>query len=306
MWIKEPGEVNDRLIFLGTLKNSIYLVKGDRHMLVGGGAQWIVPELEKQIRDFQIDMDRVQYLLIGHSHYDHCGAVPYLQKRYPHIDILASEGVVKLFNMEKAMQNMRTFSCQVMENLDLPMTYEGISLEFDGVTVAKGLKDGDHIDLGNGVLFELYETPGHSRCSMTAYAPDQKWLFPSDSLCIPIDDDDEFAPTASESFITYLESLKKLENLDVRLSAWEHYGIMTDVHAKDIIRRGIRFTLDFRQRILSRLKETGDSEKVAHWATKDWLDRTGFDFLSYDIMLYISRGVIKNAVEEQIDEQKYL
>ena len=306
MWIKEPGEINAHLVFLGTRQNNIYLLKGDHYMLVGGGGQWVVPDLEKQIRDFHIDMDRVRYLLIGHTHYDHCGAVPYLQKRYPHIDILASEGAVKLFNMEKAVKNMRTFSRQVMETMGLPMTYKGISLEFDGVTVARGLKEGDRIDLGNGVFFDVYQTPGHSRCAMTVYAPDLKWLFPSDSLCIPIDDADEFASTASESYVTYLESLKKLIHLDVRLCAWEHYGIMTDEHARDIVRRGIRFTLDSRKRILSLLEETGDPEEVARWATKDWLDRTGFKFLSYDVMLYISRGMVKNAVEETVDESRYL
>jgi glyoxylase-like metal-dependent hydrolase (beta-lactamase superfamily II) len=306
MWIKEPGEINDRLVFLGTQKNNLYLVKGDRYMLIGGGGQWIVPELARQIRDYQIDMDRVHYLFVGHSHYDHCGAVPYLRKRYPHIKILASQGAVKLFGMEKAVKNMRTFSRQVMENLGYPMEFDGISLELDGVTVDRGLKDGEQIDLGNDLCFNVYETPGHSRCAMTAYAPRQKWLFPSDSLCIPVDDADEFVSTASESFVTYLDSLKKLEKLDVHLCAWEHHGVMTDGDAHDIIKRGIRFSLDYRRRILNLLEETGDSEQVAHWATKNWLDRTGFDFLPYDIMLYISREVVENAVEEKIEESKYL
>jgi 2-aminobenzoylacetyl-CoA thioesterase len=306
MWIKEPGEINERLLFLGTRKNCLYLVKGDRYMLIGGGGQWVVPELEKQIHDYGIDMDRVQYLLIGHTHYDHCGAVPYLQKRYPHMEILASRGAVKLFSMEKAVNNMRRFSRQVMEDLGRSMVYEGISLEFDGVKVSRGLKEGDRIQLDDTLFFTVYETPGHSRCAMSAYAPNLKWLFPSDSLCIPIDDAERFASTASESYTTYLESLKKLQALEVRLCAWEHHGVMTEADAHDIVKRGIVYTLEAKRKILSLLEETKDPEFVAHWATKDWLDRTGFEFLPYDVMLHISRFMIKNAVEEQVDESAYL
>ena len=50
MWIQDAGEINDRLILLGTRQNSSYLVKGERHMLIGVGGQWVVPELERQMR----------------------------------------------------------------------------------------------------------------------------------------------------------------------------------------------------------------------------------------------------------------
>lgn len=306
MRIQKPGEINEHLVMLGTRENNLYLVKGDPFILIGGGGQWIVPEIERQIRDFRIDMDRVKYLCIGHTHYDHCGAVPYLQKRYPHLSVLASIGAVKLFAMEKAVRNMRTFSHKVMEDLGLPMVFEGISLEFDGISVARGLKEGDRIDLGGDLVFDVFETPGHSRCAMTLYAPEKKWLFPSDSLSIPVDDAGEFASTASESYISYLNSLKKLENLDVQLCAWEHFGVVTDEDARGIIQRAIRFTLNEIRRVRDLLAKTGDSEVVARMTAREWLDRTGFGFLPYDIMVHICRGMIKNVLEEAVEESDYL
>ncbi|MGA2227798.1 MAG: MBL fold metallo-hydrolase [Syntrophobacteraceae bacterium] len=44
-------------------------------------------------------MDRIQYLLSAHSHYDHCGAVPYLRRRYPHRQVLASREAEKIYGM---------------------------------------------------------------------------------------------------------------------------------------------------------------------------------------------------------------
>ncbi|MFC1857381.1 MBL fold metallo-hydrolase [Thermodesulfobacteriota bacterium] len=306
MWIQDAGEINDRLILLGTRQNTSYLVKGKRHMLVGIGGQWVVPELERQIREFHIDMDRVQYLLIAHTHFDHSGAVPYFQKRYPHLEVLASREALKVFAMKKAVRNMRIFSRRVMEDLGLSLEYEGISLDFDGVEVAQGLQGGDRVDLGDGLYFDVYEAPGHSRCSMILYAPDPKWLFPSDSLSIPVGDGNEFAFTALDNFSEYLDSLKKLEDLEIRLCAWEHYGVMTNDDIQDIVKRSIRFTLEHRRRLLDLLDKSGDQEEIAQWATREWLEKTRFDFVPFDVKLHIYRGIVKNALEEQIEEADYI
>lgn len=305
MWTKKPGEIDENLMLLGARKNFVYLLKGDRYMLAGGGAQWIVPELETQINEFGIDMDRVQYLLIGHSHYDHCSAVPYLQKKYPHLKILASMEAAKFFAMEKAIKNMRTFSHQTMERMGLPMEFDGASLEFDAVKNIQTLKEGDTIDLG-GLKLDVYETPGHSKCSMVMHEPVRKWLFPSDSLCIPVDTGKDFVCTASESFTVFLESLKKLAGLEVRICGWEHCGAMTDEDANDIVRQSIRFTIEYKKSILERLKEMGDEDEAAHSLTKEWMGKAQFDFLPYEVMLFISRTMIKNAAQEEIKESDWL
>lgn len=306
MWIQTPGAVNDRLLLLGTPKNTLYLAKGDRYMLIGGGGQWMVPELERQLREYRIDMDRVQYLLIGHSHYDHCGVVPYMRTRYPHLQVLASIEAKRIFDMEKAQRNMRTFSRQVMQDLGLPMEFNGVSLEFDKIHVDRALADGDRVDLGSGLCFDAIETPGHSRCSITLYEPQQKWLFPSDAMSVPVGNGDRFASTASESFIVYLNSLKKLAALDTRLCAWEHYGVMTDEDASDIVRRVMRFTLEYKRRVVEHVSGNTDAEEAAGWAARDFLDLTGFEFLPFHVMLHIMRIVVKNALEEQVNPSDYL
>ncbi len=306
MWIQTPGAVNDRLMLLGTPKNIVYLVKGDRYMLVGGGGQWMVPELVRQFREYRIDMDRVKYLLIGHSHYDHCGIVPYMLTRYPHLQVLASTEAKRIFEMEKAQRNMRNFSRQVMQDLGLPMEFEGISLEFDKIPVSRPVSEFDRIDLGSGFGFQVIETPGHSRCSVTLYEPREKWLFPSDAMPVPVGKGDRFASTASESFIVYLDSLKKLAELDTRLCAWEHYGVMTDEDARDIVKRAMRFTIEYKRQVVEHVERNGGAEQTANWAARDFLDSTGFEFLPSHVMLHITRTVVKNALEEQVSQSDYL
>jgi glyoxylase-like metal-dependent hydrolase (beta-lactamase superfamily II) len=294
-------EIDDRLVRLGTRESVIYLIKGNYYMLIGGGGQWVVPALEQQIQDLDIDMDRVRYLLIGHSHYDHCGAVPYLQKRYPHIEVLASSPATELFAMEKAVSNMHKFSRQAMEAMGVPMQLNDISLEFDGIRTASALHEGERLDLGTDLNFEVLETPGHSRCSLMVYATQQKWLFCSDSMPLPapVNGGHRFMCTASESFTTYLTSLRKLEKLPIELCAWEHYGYMTGDDARRIVPDAKNFTLDYKRLLLKRVAQSDDIEATARWVTQDWLDATAMKFLPFDVMLHISRTMVKNAMEEQ-------
>ena len=306
MWIQAPGALNDRLMLLGTRKNTVYLVKGERHMLIGGGTQWTVAELERQFREYRIDMDRVQYLVIGHTHYDHCGAVPYLKRRYPHLQILASQDAGTILGMDKALRNMRTFSHQVMHDLGKPLTFEGVSLEFDKIHLDRTLKDGDRVDLGPDLSFSVIEMPGHSRCCIALYEPREKWLFPSDSMALPVGENDRFASTASESFIRYLDSLKRLVPLDIRLCGWEHFGAMTGEDSRDIVRRVVLNTLEYKRRLVEHAGQTGDVEQTVRWAANGWLAATGFEFLPPDVMLHISRVMVKNALEEQVNEADYL
>ena len=91
MWLQKPGIVNDHLVLLGTRENNIYLLKGDVDMLVGGGCQWIVRELMQQIQTWKIDMQRVKYLFVGHSHFDHCGALAYLKHQFPQMAVLKQQ-----------------------------------------------------------------------------------------------------------------------------------------------------------------------------------------------------------------------
>lgn len=303
MWIREPGIINDRLVMLGTVQNNIYLLKGDVYAFVGGGGPWMVPELMDQIKAWNIDMQRVQYLIIGHSHFDHAGAVPFLQKRYPHLEILASQEAARFFAMPKAIKNARKFSQEALSRMGIPDTVEGIPLDFDPIDHVRVLGDNERIDIGCGLVLRAMETPGHSRCAMTLYAEDQKWLFPSDAMSIPIHDGWDFACTATESFVDYVQSLKRLEDLEVSLCAWEHFGLMTDKHAHQIVQRVLSSTLDYKDTLKKRVEASGDVETVVDWAAHQWLNQTGFKFIPLNVMRYICQQMVRNAVEEELADE---
>ncbi len=103
MWITNPGKISAHIDFLGTRKNAVFLLKGNEGMLIGGGMSYIGPSLETQFTRLEFDPRKIRYLAILHSHYDHCGAVPYLKRKFPHLRILASAYAQKVLANPKAI-----------------------------------------------------------------------------------------------------------------------------------------------------------------------------------------------------------
>ena len=128
MLIKEPGKITERIDFLGTWENCLYLLKGKEAMIIGGGMSWIAPALEKQLSAMDFDLKKIKYLVIPHSHFDHCGAVPYLKRKFPHIQIVASAYSKEVFSKEMAVDFIAGINKEMIEKFGLQNEYERLNL----------------------------------------------------------------------------------------------------------------------------------------------------------------------------------
>ena len=95
------------------------------------------------------------------------------------------------------------------------------------------VSDGDMIDLGDVEILTL-NTPGHSSCSISAYAPKLRALFPSEGGGIP---KDTIIAGPNLSSTDYIESLKKLESLEVEYLYADHFGYIYGDEAVSYLRR---------------------------------------------------------------------
>jgi glyoxylase-like metal-dependent hydrolase (beta-lactamase superfamily II) len=86
------------------------------------------------------------------------------------------------------------------------------------------LSEGDHIAVGDLEL-HILETPGHSSCSIAAYAPRLKALFPSDSGGIPYRG--TIIPSGNSHFTQFQQSLEKQKGLESDYLCADHYGYFT-------------------------------------------------------------------------------
>ena len=251
MWMREPGKVVDRLDFLGTHDNCLYLVRGKEAMIIGGGMSWTAPSLERQFSTMDLEPEKLRYLVVHHSHFDHCGAVPYLKRKFPQMQVVASAHAGKMFAKEKVVNFIAQANKQMIDRLGLQGEYERLNLRFDGVQVERAVAEKDIIDLGDGVEVHFLETPGHTQCSIAAYVPKFKALFPSDAAAPPTDDANEvFYPGPQYDFSLYKESLEKLATYEIEICAFEHYGVIIGDRARKILHQGLSQTEAFKDRIV--------------------------------------------------------
>ncbi|HUL38629.1 MAG TPA: MBL fold metallo-hydrolase, partial [Thermodesulfobacteriota bacterium] len=209
MRIRKPGKVHDRIWFLGREESGVYLLDGTNgSMIVSGGMSYIVPDLLRQFKEFGIDENRINKLLILHSHFDHVGIVPFFKRRHPEIEVYASERGWEILQMDKAIPTINEFSRNVAHRMKKEDIYSTYDLEWRKDVSGKTLREGDRVDLG-GVEVLILETPGHSSCCIAAYVPELKALFPTDGGGIPFNE--TIVTSGNSNYTKYQQSLEKLK-----------------------------------------------------------------------------------------------
>jgi len=280
MWFKEPGKINDRLDFLGARENCLYVLRGNYMMIIGGGMSWVAPSLEAQFSAMDFEPEKLKYLVVSHSHFDHCGAVPYLKRKFPHIQILASAHAEKIFATEKTVNYIAFTNKFPIDSLGLQSEYEKLNLKFDGIHIDRIITEKDIIDLGNGIEVHFLEVPGHTRCSIAVYIPRLQALFPADAAPPPAQDSNTiFFPGPQYNFGLYRQSIERLSTLDVDIFASEHYGVVTGVQARQLLQEGLRQTERFQNLIIEIFRQTQDLDKTVQKAAAEILENNEFDFM---------------------------
>ncbi len=266
MWIQEPTKVHQGLYFLGREELPIYLVKGEREaFLIEGGLKPITPLVLNQISEYDIDPSSISGLVILHSHYDHTGAVPSLKRNLPNLIIHGSERCRANLSNPKVLRFIDKVNDSIIEYLGLRGTLGDCEQAIDSLTVEITHKQGDSVELG-GVSLHFYEAPGHSDCGMAVYIPQWETLFISDFGGFLNDIDDIFA-VPFQDINLYIETIKKLSELDVKVICLGHFGILTERDAADFFKRALDATHGLHGKVIENLSSL---EEVPQF-TEQWM-----------------------------------
>ncbi|MDR1087842.1 MAG: MBL fold metallo-hydrolase [Coriobacteriales bacterium] len=172
---------------LGAPGGDAYMVMTPERSLLydSGFAYWapsLVTQLEKVLAGRALD-----YLFLSHSHYDHASGSVWIQERWPEALVVASAHAARVFERPGARATMQTLSRAaaseaVRSGLLSVEAAEAVDYALlDRLAVDEIVADGSVIDLGSAHL-EVVESPGHTRCSLMLWCPEEKLLFGSESL----------------------------------------------------------------------------------------------------------------------------
>ena len=140
-------------------------------MIIEGGTGPTYEIIVSQIKSLGIDPVKIKYIALTHTHGDHVGAVPRLRKLWPHIKILGGVTADKFLKKDRFVKEFlptdKMIGNILLEKGDierLPDELAEYRFEADGV-----VEEGSVIDLGGGIRWHVYNTPGHSPCHISFF-----------------------------------------------------------------------------------------------------------------------------------------
>ncbi|MFC1798776.1 MBL fold metallo-hydrolase [Thermodesulfobacteriota bacterium] len=259
MVVDQPGNVSARIRLLGRKDSCVYLLDGkDEYALLGGGMVTIVPEVIQQLEAYRIDEKKIKRIVILHSHFDHCGIVPFFKRRWPWIRVMASQRAKELLADAKVNKTIESLNRMLITGEGLDAVAADLGYEFSGIMVDTVVKGNELIPCGD-LSMEVIEVPGHSSCSIAIYVQKEKALFASDAGGIPFGR--RIFTAANSNFDRYQESLEKMSKFNTEIYLAEHFGALIGEDCRGFFEKSMASAAQTRKLLEASLAHTGSVEK---------------------------------------------
>ncbi len=242
---ESSGKISDELYALGTPELPAYLLRGKIPILFDAGMTFMGPVYLRDLKKHLEDVNRLAYLFLTHSHFDHSGAAPYLKRNIPGLKIAASAQAAEIFKRPNAVELIRSLSKKHEDAIRSQTGGEDIT--FRGLEVDVPLEDGQEIVLGD-YLVRVFTTPGHTRDAVSYYIPRLKALVCGEAVG-GLNRNFGVRSVFLSSYKDYLTSLEKLSRLEIEILLMGHGYVLTKEDAREMVSRVIEETKSFKERI---------------------------------------------------------
>ena len=256
------GRVHERIAAIGTASCPVYVVQGrEKSLLVDAGVSLLGPRYLASVQDLLGDAGRLDYLVLTHSHYDHIGSAGYFKRHLPGLKIGAHERVAGLVRKASVLEAINGLSNMHDELRKYNTAGENLAVRPFEIDLV--LKQGDEIDLG-GLTCQVYETPGHTRDSLSFWIPEIKALFPGEACGVLRTGRERKLHVAFlASFDDYVSSLRLLSALQPEIICLPHNWVLTGDDASAFLELSLAETFRYRTMVESYLTATnGDLDKT--------------------------------------------
>ena len=268
-----------------------HLLKGSEEFaLLGGGLTYIVPDIIKQLKRFKIEEKKIKRIIILHSHFDHCGIVPFFKRRWPWISIAASQRAKELLDKPEVMESISSLNQILLTEHGLEQPDKDIEIELGRINVDDVVKERDILSCDD-LSMEVIEVPGHSSCSIAIYVPQEKAMFASDAGGIPVGD--RIFTAANSNFDKYQESLQKMARYEIEVYLTEHFGARTGSDGRHFLQKSMDAAMETRSILEASYAKTKDIEKSTKEMTDTVMEWVPESFMPKEIIFMVIGQMIR-------------
>lgn len=300
----KPIPLSPHLFQVGTPSFPAYLTLGDEGMLIEGGTGATFEIMVDQFKYLGVEPKMIKYIVLTHTHPDHIGAVPHFQKAWPHIKLLASPvGKQTLARTElfKQFQLTDLGIAQLMKAKSEIDALPDPTTDYT-FTVDSAIQEGDRIELGQGIVWHVYETPGHSPCHLSLLEEKEGTLAVGDATGFYVPERDVYWPNYFESLGKYCGSIRKLAELPAERAVLSHNGAITG-NVRLYLQKAMRATEKYHKEIVERTHRGEPHEKIAMGKARfvDSLTDIQPFKIMYDLCEVMIRNSLSNGKGEYFD-----
>ncbi len=258
---KTISKISDNLFIIHQKMFPLYLVSGEKNFLIDTSVsafnEKIIKKLEFLLTDKQLDS-----ILLTHSHYDHTGSAPYIQKKFGSA-ILGSERTIELLKKE----NVREFIRDMNTKFNHVMGIKKDTM-FPPLKKMDSIKDGDIIRISHDRFFKVIKTPGHTKCSLSFLLMPQKILFPGDAAGV-IERNNRIKPLFLSDYNSYITSIKKMIGIKAKMLCLPHnFHIKGENRVKNYLERSLESSIILKDKIQNSLNKGMVIEEISETILK--------------------------------------
>ncbi len=273
MWFTKTSKISEKVYLIDVNMNgkpgstSVFLVKGEKVAVLDTGSNNTVGKLVEGILNMGISRDEVAYIIPSHCHFDHAGGAAYLEDEFPNAKVLVSEKTSKRLTVPAIIEKLVEGGKQ---------TFGDPSIQMKPIKNFDVVREGDSVDLGNGVEIRVLETVGHSRDHISFYEPSSRFMFVGDAAGIHMPETNTITPTAFPpefDLEAFEATIRKIESYQPEIVGFAHFGAKAAREGYLALKDTIKATYKWRNDITKAYQENSDLEHVTEFIVEKYGDQ---------------------------------
>lgn len=207
----------------------------------------------------------LDYIFLTHSHYDHALGSACVTQRFPGAKVVAAQHAAAVFRRPGALAVMAELDGKkaARRGVTKPIFYG------DGLRVDIEVNDGDVIRVGVR-SFEALSLPGHTKCSMGFYCPEERLLLSCETLGV-YDGESTIAPAFLVGYQSSLEAIDRVSTLDIRHIVSPHFGLLSEEQTAWFIGHARRAAENAARSIAQLLESGAGEEQIFDWYSERYI-----------------------------------